>query len=742
MNQPDRLYELLPVVYRQRDTEQGYPLKALLRVIAEQVDVVEDDIKGLYENWFVETCEDWVVPYLGELIGYRPVHEAGEPGDPRMPQARLLNKILIPRREVANTIAYRRRKGTLSLLELLGNNVAGWPARAVEFYKLLGRTQHLNHQRLRRERTVNLRDSDSLAKLDGPFDPLAHTVDVRRANSRRSQGRFNIPSVGLFVWRLKAYSVTQSPAYYLDDHPDCYTFSVLGNDTPLYNRPQPEAWPTQIAHELNLPTPIQRRAFHRRKAKYYAEDKSLQIWIGTPRQPIPADKIVAANLSGWHYRPTGDRVAVDPVRGRITFAPGKAPSDQVVWVSYHYAFADDIGGGEYNRILSQPVHHTLYPVGEGETDKTINDALNRWRQQKTNSSDQRLQNAVIEITDSGLYEERINVQLGKSETLQIRAANRKRPVISLSDTRARQDALFIAGEQGSRITLDGLLIVGRGVKISGAKATTKSHRADRAGNQANYGDLCHVKIRHCTLVPGWSLDCDCQPCRAEEPSITLDHTSAHLTVERSIIGSIEVFADESRTTPVRVKVSDTIWDATKNELPALSGRDDKMAYTRLTVARCTVFGEIHTHEIALAENAIFNGSVYVARRQGGCMRFCYVPPESRTPRRYECQPDLVRNVVMEKFLNSGGAISPAERDAELAREELRVTPQFNSTRYGTPAYCQLAETCAEEIKRGADDESEMGAFHDLFQPQRAANLRSRLDEFTPAGMNPGIIFAS
>jgi hypothetical protein len=112
MTEPDRLYDLIPVIYRLRDADQGYPLRALLRVIAEQVDVLEKDIAGLYENWFIETCDDWVVPYIGDLIGYRQVHEAGEPGDPRVPQARELNKILIPRREVANTIAYRRRKGT------------------------------------------------------------------------------------------------------------------------------------------------------------------------------------------------------------------------------------------------------------------------------------------------------------------------------------------------------------------------------------------------------------------------------------------------------------------------------------------------------------------------------------------------------------------------------------------------------------------------------------------------------
>ncbi len=52
---------------------------------------------------------------------------------------------------------------------------------------------------------MDLRRGDALELLDGPFDRLAHTVDVRRINSHRTLGRYNIPSVGLFVWRLKSY---------------------------------------------------------------------------------------------------------------------------------------------------------------------------------------------------------------------------------------------------------------------------------------------------------------------------------------------------------------------------------------------------------------------------------------------------------------------------------------------------------------------------------------------------------
>jgi hypothetical protein len=319
--------------------------------------------------------------------------------------------------------------------------------------------------------------------------------------------------------------------------------------------------------------------------------------------------------------------------------------------------------------------------------------------------------------------------------LQLRAANRKRPVISVSNTRrGLLDAVIISGAQGSRFVLDGLLIVGRGVHVSALKAdATKPASGQKAQSK---DDLCDVSIRHCTLVPGWSLDCDCEPERGAEPSLKLENTTARVRIEHSILGAIQVAAGESRTKPTSLDVSDSIWDATSNDLPALGERDEGLAYARLTVVRCTVFGKVRTHEIALAENCIFTGHICVARRQTGCVRFCYVPPGSRTPRRYECQPDLVDKAVAEKF--------PAgdERDHAKESERLRVEPQFNSTRYGTPTYCQLAATCAEEITRGADDESEMGAFHDLFQPQREANLRARLDEYTPAGMDAGIIYAT
>jgi len=735
----DRLYELLPAIYRQRDAELNYPLRDLLRVITEQADVIEDDIGQLYENWFIETCQDWVVPYIGDLIGYRPVQDAGIGPDPAGQGDKQRNRILIPRREVANTIGYRRRKGTLALLELLANDVAGWPARAVEFYRLLGWMQHSKHLRISRGRTVDLREVDALNRIAGPFDELAHTVDVRRIGSHHSPGRYNIPNVGVFVWRLRSYPVTGTPAFSLKDiSPEYYTFSVLGNDSQLYNRPQPEPETTHIADELNLPVPIRLQAFKeiaegaveaQASEAYYGADKSVVIWASDWPEPgtsqiIPREAIIPADLSIWPECVPRDFIAVDPKLGRIAFPADQLPGS--VRVSYQYAFSSDVGGGEYDRAFSQPIDFKQYPVGDGEPHDSVKAALDRWTLDKPTS-------AVIEITNSGVYEDQIDISLQKGQSLQLRAANHARPVIRLPDGNAGQTgSMNIKGAAGSRFKMDGLLISGKNVRFQGQGDQTAG---PGSGAEA---DICEIVIRHCTLVPGLALSGNCSHLHPDVPSLELINTQTQVKIEKSILGPIRVVED--RFKPIEILISDSIVDAMSQEDTALGGSEDTIAHAAVTILRSTIFGRIRVHAIDLAENSIINGIVRVARSQRGCMRFCYLERGSRTPRRYCCQPDLALNSLRSRLIKDKAADEEISRAAEL--ESLRVRPRFNSTCYGTPAYCQLAAACAEEIRRGADDESEMGIFHDLYQPQRADNLRARLDEFTPASMAVGIIYAS
>ena len=769
----DRLYELLPVVYRRRDADQKYPLQALLRVIAEQVNIVEDDIQQLYKNWFIETAEDWVVPYIADLIGYSPISDAGPSGEVTSAEGRALNRVLIPRREVANTIAYRRRKGTLALLELLANDVAGWPARAVEFFKLLGWNQNLSHLHVDRAMTADVRRVKDLDLLGTPFDLLARTVDVRRINSHRTTGSYNIPSVGVFVWRLKSYSITRSRPHCAEDvQPNCYTFSALGQDAPLFIKPEPETDPTHIAEEMNVPVPIRRRAFEKRvivdgrldhteaSTNYYGEDKSLAIWAEgwagfDPKQPVPAEAIIPADLSDWRYEPPLKHIAVDPVLGRFAFP---LDQDQLpkrgVRVMYHYGFSADIGGGEYTRPISNPsardvqkadsqdptktisqkVEPTFYRVGKDQSLRHLRDALGQWREEKP-------LDAVIEIIDSGIYVEPINIHLHVGQTLQLRAANGARPVIRMLDWQMDlPDALTVTMCRETRFTLDGLLLTGRGMHVHGPKR-------EKPGDPREPICGARIVIRHCTLVPGWGLECDCEPSHPAEPSLELYNVRATVQIEHSILGSIQIHEDEVKDEPIRICIADSILDAAAPEKEAIGAPGYAVAHAVLTIERCTVFGIVDVHAVELAENCIFNDCLNVARRQLGCMRFCYVPFGCRTPRRYHCQPDLVAQAIEEKLraeADARGELAPEQAvlDAAKDRERLRVKPQFDSERYGAPTYCQIADACAEEIKRGADDESEMGVFHDLFQPQREANLLGRLEEFTPAGMDVEIIHAT
>jgi hypothetical protein len=604
---------------------------------------------------------------------------------------------------------------------------------------------------LERAHTVDLRSGDALDRIGTAFDELAHTVDIRRTGSHRQRGRYSIPDVGLFVWRLNSYSITKSPAFCIDRTRNQYTFSVLGNNTQLFTSPTAEPAPAHIADEMNVPTPIRRRALEERTLDYYGPGKSLCIYTEQAHRikPVPVDQIVTADLTHWAYMPRRDQVAVDPQLGRIAFPPQHEPKTGV-WVAYHYGFSADIGGGEYERRLrpacadrGQPPAGSkcrIYRVSQHnkahDQFEKIGDALRAWKHESVKYPE-----AVIEILDSGAYVEPLEFKLEAGQRLEIRAADGARPALKLlnyytnrpdavsvigltaedlqattrstaqaQNERGKHDAVSVqepAARRLPRLTLDGLLITGRSVQIT--------------------GQLSEVNIRHCTLVPGWSLDNHCHPENETEPSIELNDTSARLTVEHSIIGTIRVTANEVTTDPLSIKISDSIVDATGNDLEALSGPGQLIAHAVLQLVRSTVLGRVRVHAIELAENSILMGRVQVARSQLGCIRFCYVRPRSHTPRRYQCQPDLVL-----------GSLKDAEK---RTREEARVRPRFNSTRYGTAQYCQLGEDCATEIGRGADDESEMGAFHNLFQPQREANLRARLDEFTPAGMDAGLIFA-
>jgi hypothetical protein len=152
--------------------------------------------------------------------------------------------------------------------------------------------------------------------------------------------------------------------------------------------------------------------------------------------------------------------------------------------------------------------------------------------------------------------------------------------------------------------------------------------------------------------------------------------------------------------------------------------------------RVTVLGPVHVRQLDLASEAIFTDEVMVVRRQQGCVRFSFVPDGSHTPRRFQCQPDL----ALAKRAGELGLASVTDLPAQERAVVLsHLRPRFTSEHYGEPGYCQLSHLCAPELRNGAEDGSEMGAFEYLKNPHREANLRTALDEYLPFGLQAGQI---
>jgi hypothetical protein len=681
----NRLFELFPAIHRLRDGQVQHPgaLRALIDVIAEQIAVLEEDLAQAYDDQFIETCAEWVAPYIGDLIGYRSLHAVAP-------------RIGSPRAEVANTIAYRRRKGTASMLEQLARDVSGWDARAVEFFQQLATTQYMNHLARRSIVAFDVRHAAGRPAVATPFDAAAHVFEARRIAPRR--GRWNIPNVGIWLWRIADYPLEGSPAVKLlpaDPGDRRYLFSPLGANAPLFNAAEAEDRITHIATRANVPQPITRRELYDDLEAYYPGS----IAVSCGGVALPVTTVAASDLSdlsggAWAYADS-DTVLIDPVLGRLVLPASLVVDGHSVpmsdpAVTFRYGFPADMGGGQYGRdttffrAVSAP--GGLEPVVEVSDAAGLAAALTA-----------PVSTCAVEVTGNGRHAVALTVTPADGALVEVRAADGVRPTLVLG-----QD-LVIDGGKDAEVTLNGFLVVGGAVSV---KATSALRR---------------LRLVHCTLVPGLTLATDGTPQSPDAPSITIDAPGVTLEIDHSIVGGLRVHQDAV------TRISDSIVDATDQTRVAFAAPDGTSAGGELSVVAGTVIGKVHARILRLVSNSILAARlgagdtwlypVHAERRQEGCMRFSYVPPGSRTPRRHACQP-------------------------ASAAEATRVQPMFTSSRYGHPAYCQLALRGAPELRTGSDDDSEMGAYHGLYAPQRETNVTVRLEEYLRFGLEAGILYAS
>jgi hypothetical protein len=672
----DRLYALLPAIHRLRDHEQGEPLRALLAAFATQFAALEENLEQLYDDQFIETCAETLVPYLGDLIGWRELH--GE-----------VPRIASPRAEVTHTIAFRRRKGTALMLEELAQDVTGWPAHAVECFERLATTQYMKHPRLHAPASVPVRGAGALLRLGGAFETVTHTAEMRRPET--GSGRYNIPNVAIFAWRLLAQRLSQVP---LTPEPGDasgrrFRLNPLGADLRLFRRAITEDSLDQLAEPVNVPEPLTVRGLalavrQGTGADDYGVGRSVQLWRpGTPPTPVPLSQVRICDLrdtpTGWAHEaavPAGS-IGLDPERGRVLLG---APGDGPLLATFHHGQPSAIGGGEYART---PEGQTLAPQRSAQAGEALQphlEAIAAGGRLVIGDSQAYGQTPVFKV-DAVLTPDTAG------HAVVVAAADGTRPVVL-----AGGDINLAIGARG-RLVIDGLVFAGGPLRLL---ATADDEPRE-------------LVLRDCTLVPGVSLQPDGTAVSPGAPSLVIEHPFAKVTLERCITGPLHAVPDAD------LMLQDCLVDAGDAATPAIAADAAGAPGAALTLRASTVVGRVHVRHLPLAEDSLFLGSLQAERRQAGCVRFCFVPTGSVTPRRFRCLPDEAHPDVL---------------------------PHFTSLRYGDPGYGQLRHATDAAIRDGAHDGGEMGVLHALYQPQREANLRLRLDEYLRFGLHAGLFFAT
>ncbi len=762
------LYQRLPEIYRIKDAElvPAGQLQAWLDVLDEIPAGIRDNIEALYHDLFIETCADWVTPYIADLLGTS--HLAGDPWSVRA--------------DVARTVFHRRRKGTLGAVESLVFTLSGWAAQAVELRNNLAWTQHLNHQRpdaggapplLQRTSlasavrggTLPIRSPAALAFLDGPFDPFAHVVDVKPGEI--GSPRYNLPNLGIFLWRLEDYTVPVADPGLAQAlavagagageaaavvrcivHPQADPMVLfnthryrMNDEPPNLSHPDevpgPMPWP-RLTSEAEFGNP---RAYVR--VDHYvgalpaapgAGSPGLVLHVPPPiAPPTPVDlppserwRIRGANLCAWEAglmpRLREYEIAIDPERGRVLFglaslAAEAQPLADGLFCSHTYGFTGPTGA---HPVARPPVTPAVLIDRSG--------GINALQTELANLQDA-LVPTVIEIQDSATYRLDLGavagvenvagtVSLRLAQPLTIRAATGQRPVIRLvRPLRFRPDDLA-ADQEALNVTLESLHITwDRAAADFAAPATPLIARA--AVNR--------LRLDGCTLDPGgaWQLDGTAEGTRQDpRPGFGLsgdyDFSAADLAdftqiprieLVRTISGAVLAEADA-----YTLSAADSIVDAASgvgDETPGLaigSLADPAGGYgPALSVSGLTCFGVARVARVT-GQGGVWLHALVAHDNQTGCVRFSYISGAGdRLPPHHGC------------------VFGPG---ADIA---------FSDERFGMPGYAQLRRRSDVRILEQGPGRDLMGAFGYLRNTHKWKNLSIRFREFMPVGIRPILI---
>ena len=727
-----KLWQLLPAIYRASDeATPGVPgpLQELVDRIGAQTATVRRSIDRLWENQSIETCDDWVIPYIGDLLATRLV---------ACLDARA------QRLDVAKTIYYRRRSGTLGVLEELTADIAGRDARVVEFFRRLGRTRHQFDPPIGNAfaaaaaawaATTTYTPGQIVANganayrciaggisaaSGGPtgtgtsiadggvtwsfFDPVGSLIPaviegLAGANSRTPAGGFadlrNAYGAANTNSAFDEFNHTadlrrgaQSLGWYNISHLGVFIWWLKSlpilSASPVSNLNNPACFTFDPSgREIPLFAPSSRTPASFGEDWISPDEWQLPVavrevlWDSYPDQLYPAAFSVGM-VSGNSTSPLlRDEVRIHPEQGLFSFVG--APPQGVVVTQYHFGFMSEIGAGGFPERLLEPIDQpaAMTHVSGGAGLATALGAI--------------AADATVEITDSLTYPALTVPVTLSAATLVLRAEDLQRPVIR-----------WAGGGSSWTITGGGKSLVLQGIWLQGADIVLA-------------GSFDSVSLRFVTLDPGSTgasgtligTAIDGMPLAPVR--LWIEASIGTLSLERCIAGPI-------RTRNGGAIEQLTATDSIIQAIPT-GAADDYALQTEIgtvSLSRCTVLGRAAVHRLEASE-CVLDDLAIAEDTQHGCVRF--------------------------SAYAQGSALHAPYRSVMVPPRG----PIFASRRFGEPDYARLrrmadnaiiAPQTGDTILGGAQNGSEMGAFSLEGVTLKKRGLAIKFEEYAPLGVYP------
>jgi len=753
----EKLWQWIPSVYRHEDGINGQEaLQGFIRAIAFQAAILKRSQDRLWDDIFIELASDWAVPYLGQLMGTRLVSALNT-------WAR--------RVDIAKTIYYRRRSGTIPVLEQLIADITGWDGKITEEFRRLTRYWHmldcpLQFGRLTKTPLGGIADirHNRGAMLTGdPFDEFHYTPEFRNVTGKygSSEGRRNIDRLSFHIYRLQTVSfhnVVPRHMQNLADGRDAYTFDPSGRNIALFSVNDPEIdWTSwSSANEWELPRPISCQLL----GEVIYEITSDEIsWVLSSAPGPLATRLAAADdlrkLLGQRFNHASELIRLFSGLPSSAFLSSAA----IQKILINFSIVRDCGSA------------ALLPNGSGNTPWPV----------QNNSDDASYGNPAIAVGFDGDPD-----PIGRDFTRSANLENFTPPLVPEIDlmmepergrfvldtgTNAESDVRVTysvgmlapvgAGAYGRDISSEAVNnhwhdgVKSGGIPVDGIVEIDDSENYVNPNNQLNLEDLtvrsAEGERPYLILNRHWRLTAN-----GDDRNLLLDGlwlgsrtSSRHLILKGNyesvsirycsfdpggetalgdpihpvhlvIEGFVEnLHIDKSSFAVIRLQGANasieniTITNSIVHSIDvtqiAINAPRAQLSISRSTIIASKITTTAINVERIYAENTLVAGVADVTDIQNGCFRFSARANGSRVPHPYES------HVINE------------------------ISGLFSSLRFGHYHYALLSQVAPNILVHGAENGSEMGVFNDEIIPIKMKSLHNKVYEYLPFGRTPNLI---